>query len=149
MSSQRYKGYQHYKMDSKNRVSIKAQWRPENGQPFYMLLTTAKDMPVVKILDEETYNKKVALIENDPDTDASEKDEILGQLAMFCAEVTVNEQGKMAIPKSLSDGAGIQPESEVTLAGRGSFLYLWTRENFQKFFDIEASQRKKDTYGVF
>ncbi len=149
MTSQRYKSYQHYKMDSKNRVSIKAQWRPETGKPFYLLVTTAHDMPVVKVLDEETYSEKVSKVENDDKLDQATKDEILGQLAMYCAEVTVNDQGKMAIPQIFCEAAGIQPESEVTLAGRGSFFYIWTRENFQKFADLENANRPKDIYGIF
>ncbi len=146
---QRYKGFFPYKVDPKFRISIPSTWRPEAGGTLFLLFSKAHDMPVLKVLSEEAYNAKVELILNS-DMDPAEQGEMLGDLAMLCREVTLNEQNKLLVPKDLSEKAGIAAESSVFLVGRGIYFEVWCKDNFDTMLDLVASRRKADNkLGIF
>jgi len=105
-------------------------------------------MSVVKVLSQEAYNEKVELIKSSDKTPA-EKSKLLGKLAMLCREVTLNDQGKLLVPKDLSEKAGISAESEVVLAGRGIFFEVWSKDNFDKVLEIETREEEEDDLGIF
>lgn len=145
---QPYKGFKPFKMDPKYRVSVPSAWRPEAGAPLFLLFSSEHDMPVVKVLSQLAYDERVARIKESNKTHA-EKDQLLGRLAMLCRETTLNEQGKLLIPKDLSEMAGIAAESEVILAGRGLHFEVWSKSNFDTKLAIELGQKGDDTLGVF
>jgi len=105
-------------------------------------------MPVVKVLSQEAYIEKVDLIKGSEKTPA-EKGKMLGKLAMLCREVTLNDQGKLLIPKDLSEKTGIAADSDVMLAGRGIHFEIWSKTNFDKVFEIETGQEEDDDLGIF
>jgi len=143
-----YKGFKPFKMDPKFRVSIPVAWRPEGGASLLLLFSKQYDMPLVKVLSQEAYDEKVELIRNSDKTPA-EKGQTLGKLAMLCREASLNEQGKLLVPKDLSEKAGIAAESDVVLAGRGIHFEIWSKENFEKVLEIETSHREDDDLGIF
>ncbi len=145
---QRYKGFTPYKMDPKFRVSIPTAWRPEANVPLFLQFSMVHDMPVVKVLSTEAYTEKVALIKASDKTPA-EKGKLLGKLAMLCREVTLNDQGKLLVPKDLSEKAGITAESDVVLAGRGIFFEVWSKSNHDKVLVIETREEEDDDLGIF
>ena len=145
---QRYKGFTPYKMDPKFRVSIPTAWRPEANVPLFLQFSMVHAMPVVKVLSTEAYTEKVALIKNSEKTPA-EKGKLLGKLAMLCREVTLNDQGKLLVPKDLSEKAGITAESDVVLAGRGIFFEVWSKSNHDKVLVIETREEEDDDLGIF
>lgn len=145
---QRYKGFKPAKMDSKFRVSIQPAWRPEAGLPLFLLFSREYDMPVVKALSVEAYGERVDLIRASDKTPA-EKGKLLGRLAMLCREVVINDQGKLLVPKDLSEKAGIQADSDVVLAGRGMHFEIWSKSNHDKVLEIETSQGQDDELGIF
>lgn len=105
-------------------------------------------MPVVKVLSQEAYTERVDLIKGSDKTPA-EKGKLLGKLAMLCREVTLNDQGKLLVPKDLSEKAEIAADSEVMLAGRGIHFEIWSKSNFEKVLEIEAGQEEDDDLGIF
>jgi DNA-binding transcriptional regulator/RsmH inhibitor MraZ len=145
---QRYKGFKPVKMDPKYRVSVQPSWRPEPGASLFLLFSKDHDMPVVKVLSQEAYDQKVSLIENSDKTPV-EKGKTLGKLAMLCREVALNDQGKLLVPKDLSEKSGIDANSEVTLAGRGLHFEIWSKANFDKVLEIETQQEEDDDLGIF
>jgi MraZ protein len=145
---QRYKGFKPFKMDPKFRVSVPTAWRPEAGASLFLLFSKEHDMPVVKVLSQEAYDEKVDRIRNCDKTPA-EKDKMLGKLAMLCREASLNEQGKLLVPKDLSEKAGIAAESDVMLAGRGIHFEIWSKANFDTVLEIETSQEEDDELGIF
>lgn len=145
---QRYKGFKPFKMDPKFRVSIPTAWRPEAGALLFLLFSKEHEMPVVKVLGQEAYDEKVELIRNSEKTPA-EKGKMLGKLAMLCREATLNEQGKLLVPKDLSEKAGIAADSDVVLAGRGIHFEIWSKANFDIKLEIETSEDGKDELGIF
>jgi MraZ protein len=145
---QRYKGFKPFKMDPKFRVSIPTAWRPEAGAVLFLLFAKENDMPVVKVLSQEAYDQKVSLIEGSNLTPA-EKGKKLGKLAMLSREASLNEQGKLLVPKDLSEKAGIAAESDVVLAGRGIHFEIWSKQNFDTKLEIETSEEEEDDLGIF
>ena len=145
---QRYKGFKPFKMDPKFRVSVPAPWRPEAGASLFLLFSKEHDMPVVKVLSQEAYDEKVELIKGSDKTPA-EKSKMLGKLAMLCREASLNEQGKLLVPKDLSEKAGIAADSDVMLAGRGIHFEIWSKANFDTVLEIETSQEEDDDLGIF
>ncbi len=105
-------------------------------------------MAVVKVLSQEAYDEKVELIRGSDKTPA-EKGKMLGKLAMLCREALPNEQGKLLVPKDLSEKAGIAAESEVVLAGRGIHFEIWSKANFDTVLEIETRHEDDDDLGVF
>ncbi len=147
-NNQRYKGFHPYKMDPKFRVSVLASWRPEAGSPLFLLFAKHLEFPLVKVLSQEAYNEKVDLIKSSGKP-AKEQGKLLGKLAMLCREATLNEQGKLLVPKDLSEKAGIDADSDVTLVGRGIHFEIWSRANFDTVFDIETNEEIEDDLGIF
>lgn len=139
VDDQPYKGFKSFKMDPKFRVSIPVAWRPQPGEMLYLLFAKQYEMPVVKVLSQEAYNERVAVIKNSDKTPA-EKSKRLGKFAMFCREATLNEQGKLLVPKDLSEQAGIEAEGDVVLAGRGIYFEIWSKSQFAKFLDLEMAE---------
>ncbi len=146
--NQRYTGFKPAKMDPKFRVSIQPSWRPEAGGSLFLMFSQSYDMPVVRVLTQEAYNEKVDLIKGSDKTPA-EKNKTLGRLAMLCREANLNDQGKLLVPKDLSEKAGITSDSDVTLAGRGNHFEIWSSTNFDKVLEIESSQKEDDDLGIF
>ncbi len=145
---QKYKSFHSYKMDPKFRVSIPIAWRPEANGALFLQFSSSHEMPVVKVLSGEAYNEKVALIKSSDKTPA-EKSFLLGKLAMLCREVTLNDQGKLLVPKDLSEKAGIAADSEVFLAGRGNYFEVWSKSNFEVALAIESRPVEHDDLGIF
>jgi DNA-binding transcriptional regulator/RsmH inhibitor MraZ len=113
-----------------------------------MLFSRSYELPLVKVLSQEAYDEKVELIRQSEKTPA-EKGKLLGRLAMLCREATLNEQGKLLIPKDLSECAGIASDSDVVLAGRGIHFEIWSKEHFAQVFEIETHQDEEDDLGIF
>jgi DNA-binding transcriptional regulator/RsmH inhibitor MraZ len=147
-TNQRYKGFKPFKMDPKFRVSIPTAWRPEAGASLFLLFSKEHEMPVVKVLSQEAYDEKVDLIKGSDKTPA-EKGKMLGKLAMLCREASLNEQGKLLVPKDLSELAGIHAESDVMLAGRGIHFEIWSKANFDIKLALEMAQEEDDELGIF
>jgi DNA-binding transcriptional regulator/RsmH inhibitor MraZ len=145
---QHYKGFKPFKMDPKFRVSVPVAWRPEAGASLFLLFSKEHEMPVVKVLSQQAYDEKVELIKGSDKTPA-EKGKMLGKLAMLCREASLNEQGKLLVPKDLSEKAGIEADSDVMLAGRGIHFEIWSKAKFDKVLEIETSQEEDDDLGIF
>lgn len=146
-AEQSYMGFTPYKMDPKYRVSIPTAWRPAAGEVLFLLSSTTHSMPVVKVLSERAYNERKENVNNSTRTPAQKRAK-LGQLAMLCRVASVNDQGKLLVPKDLSEAAGIAAESEVVLAGRDLHFEVWSKENHARVLEIEMNPDDDDDLGI-
>jgi MraZ protein len=140
-------GYTPYKMDPKYRVSIPTGWRPTSGEVLYLLSSKTHDMPVIKVLSQLAFDERVKIV-NDSDLTPAKKTAKLGQLSMLCRVASVNDQGKLLVPKDLSEAAGIAAESEVVLAGRGMHFEVWSKTNHGRVLEIEQNPDEDDDLGI-
>ena len=134
-------------MDPKFRVSILSTWRLEAGETYFLLLSKEEDIPVVKVFNQDAYDEKVNLVKESNKTQP-EKNRLLGRLAMMSREATLNEQGKLLVPKDLSEQADIAADSDVVLIGRGNHFAICSKKNFEVFFSTEA-EPIEDDLGIF
>lgn len=141
-------GYTPYKMDPKYRVSIPTAWRPAAGESLYLMSSRTYDMPVIKVLSQKAFDHRKDVVKNS-DLTPGKKTAKLGQLAMLCRVASVNDQGKLLIPKDLSEAAGIAAESEVVLAGRDLHFEVWSKINHARVLEIEMTQDEDDDLGIF
>ena len=140
-------GFTPYKMDPKYRVSIPPNWRPAVGEVLYLLSSKTYEMPVIKVLSEKAYNQRKDSVKNSDYTPAKKLAK-LGQLAMLCRVASVNDQGKLLVPKDLSEAADIAAESEVILAGRDQHFEVWSKENHARVLEIEMNPEDDDDLGI-
>jgi DNA-binding transcriptional regulator/RsmH inhibitor MraZ len=134
-------------MDAKYRVSIRPDWRPPYGEKLYLLFSQTHEMPMVKVLNQRAYAKRVETI-NASELSPAKKNALLGSLAMLCREATVNDQGKLHVPKDLSEKAELAADSDVMVVGRGMHFELWNKAYFERALEIEMAQVDQDELGV-
>lgn len=140
-------GYTPYKMDPKYRVSIPTAWRPAAGEVLYLLSSKTHEMPVIKVLSQQAFDERVETVKNS-DLTPAKKTAMLGRLSMLCRVASVNDQGKLLVPKDLSEAAGIAAESEVVLAGRGMHFEVWSKANHVRVLEIEQTPDEDDDLGI-
>ncbi len=143
-----FRGFHSYKMDPKFRTSIPTDFRPAAGESLFLLFAETHSLPVVRVINQEDYERRVKIVE-DSDLSPAKKTAKLGSLAMRCREVTLNEQGKLLVPKDLSEKAGIKADSSITIAGRQSYFEVWSQENFDRVLEIEQAQDDEDDLGIY
>jgi len=145
-TDQPYLGFKPYAVDPKYRFAVPPAWRTENGEPLYLLYSRTNEMPMLKVLTRQGYMERVEIVEKS-DKDEATKRQLKGRLAMLCREVSINEQGKMLIPKDLSERAEIKPDSEIMLVGRHGHYEVWNRVHFERSEELEMNQH--DDLGIF
>ena len=94
---------------------------------------------MLKVLTQAGYDERVGIVDKS-DKDEATKRQLKGSLAAFCREVSINEQGKLLIPKDLSEKAEIKPDSEIMLVGRHGHLEVWNRLHFERAQELEMNQ---------
>ena len=134
-------------MDPKFRVSIPTAWRPAAGEVLFLLSSKTHDLPVIKVLSQKAFNERVETVRSS-DLTPAKKTAMLGRLSMLCRVASVNEQGKLLVPKDLSEQAGIFAEAEVVLAGRGLHFEVWSKGNHLRVLEIEMASDEEDDLGI-
>jgi len=144
-NGQPYLGFKPYAVDAKYRFAVPPAWRPAAGEVLYLLYSRTHEMPMLKVLTQDGYDERVAIVKNS-NKDEATKRQLLGSLAALCREVTINEQGKLLIPKDLSEKAEIKADSEIMLVGRHGHFEAWHKPHFERAQEIEMNQ--KDELGI-
>ncbi|MDE0596430.1 MAG: hypothetical protein ABGZ49_03835 [Akkermansiaceae bacterium] len=116
-----FEGVFDFKLDAKFRVSVPSEWRPARGEalPLRLLNWQTYQVPVLKALTDEAFVAMVASID-DSDLPAGVKGQRKGLLYSRNTPVTINEQGKLLIPKKLAKEHGLDSGGAVHLYGRGT-----------------------------
>ncbi len=144
-TGQPYLGFKPYTIDSKYRIGVPPAWRPDGDEVQYLMYSRTHGMPMLKVLSKEGYEERVAII-NNSDKDEAGKRDLRGRLAALCREVSINEQGRMLIPKDLSEKSEITSDSEIMLVGRHGHYEVWHKPHFERAQEIEMNQQ--DDLGV-
>jgi MraZ protein len=145
---QQYKGSFPYKTDSKNRVNVVAAWRPTQGEAVNLMPSLSEGVKVIKVLTQEAFEYRVERIKQYA-ASPKEESQLKTKLVRLLREVSVNEQGKLLIPKDLADYAGILPDSEVMLSAGDSHFEIWNRSKFEGVFGLSAVPEEDDHLAIF
>lgn len=145
---QTYQGFKPYAVDPKYRIAVPRAWRPAGNEVLYLLFSKTNGMPNLKVLTERSFNHRVELIQNS-ELPEGRKRKLLGRLAGLCREVSLNDQGKLTIPKDLAEKAEIKADGAVVQIGRWDCFELWDAELFDKNLDLEMNEEVEDELGIF
>jgi len=117
----RFERFFDFKLDAKYRVSVPSEWRPGRGEALSLRLMKWRNygVSVLKAVTDEAFMGMIRSIEEDEGLNAGQKGEKTGLLYTLNTPVTINEQGKMLIPKKLAKEQGLEAGGMVHLFGRG------------------------------
>lgn len=142
------KGFKPYSIDSKFRVAVPPAWRPPAGMPIYLMYSCTYEMPMLKVITEEGYLERVAIVERSSLSEGKKRHK-LGVLSSRCRDATINDQGKLTIPKDLAEDVGIEPDSDVILIGRRGHFEVWKAESGKRARAIEMAEPDEEELGIF
>ena len=143
-----YKGSYSYKTDPKNRVNIVPSWRPPQGAGLSLMASVSAGVNIIKVLTDEAVVYRLEVIDENV-IEPKKRGELKTRLKRLLRESSVNEQGKMLIPRDLAQHAGIAPDSDVTLSAGDSHFEIWNREKFESIFGVAAVPPEEDTLGIY
>ena len=120
--AKRFEHFFDFKLDAKFRVSVPSEWRPGRGEalPLRLLKWQNYGVSVLKAVTDEAFVAMIRSIEEDAGLNAGQKAQKTGLLYTLNTPVTINEQGKMLIPKKLAKEQGLEASGVVHLFGRGT-----------------------------
>lgn len=127
-------------MDPKYRVAIPVVWRPEEGEQLILQESQRYGIPCIRVLTVPAFAEMERNIRDYPDRTMGEKREALEALYAGILPVTVNNQGKLLIPKDWSTRANIAAESNVRLVGRGDYFDIYNSTDFEV---VEKTQKAR------
>ena len=145
---QQYRGFKPYSIDSKLRVAVPPAWRPPLGTIVYLLPAKVYEMPMIQVLTTEEYDSRIAKLETST-LDEARKNHHRRVLASRCREASINDQGKLLVPKDLATRAEIAPDSAVVLVGVERYFEIWAKHFHDRSVDIEDGQANDDNLATY
>ena len=135
-----FEGEYEHKLDKKLRVSVPSSWRPSKGGAYRLRLLKweLSGVPILKALTDEAFRAALASIQNNTELSNGIKTRQKGSLHTHNQPVTVNEQGKMLIPKKFADEQSLEPEASIHLLGRGNFFEIINPRNYEAIMTSES-----------
>lgn len=127
----KFNGFQEHKMDPKYRVSIPVVWRPEEGEQLILQESNRYGTPCIRVMTLPAFAEMERNIREHEDRTVGQKREALEALYAGILPVTVNNQGKLLIPKEWSIRANIAAEGNVRLVGRGNYFDIYSSADFE------------------
>ena len=113
-------------VDSKNRITIPADWRSGEEGVVYVRLHSLETHVIV--MSPAQLDKKVAMIEGRADITPGKRQELVRAFAAGSHRCCVDKQGRMVLPPEFCAKAGLQ--GEVTLAGVMGQFEIWNTERW-------------------
>jgi DNA-binding transcriptional regulator/RsmH inhibitor MraZ len=145
---QQYKGSYPYKTDAKNRVNVVPGWRPAPGEVFNLMPSISEGVNIIRVLTQEAFEYRVERIKEHASS-PKEESQLKTKLVRLLREASVNDQGKLLIPRDLAEHAGITPDSEIMMSAGDSHFEIWNRAQFEKAFGLAAVAEEDDHLAIF
>lgn len=128
-----FSGMSNHSIDAKGRIVLPAKFREELGNTFF--LARGFGNCCIQAMSAEQFNSICSKILELP---ADKAMALQYTFSATAVEVTPNAQGRVIIPQSLREFAGI--ESDALVIGMNNRIEIWSKTKFDEFM---ASQ--KDT----
>lgn len=140
---QAQRGIIEHKLDAKGRVSVPVTWRPEAGASVFLLRATSYGQPTLRVLSEAAFSKKLQQIEGAESLTPRQKDNATGMMYANSIEASVNEQGKLLIPKAWAEERELMLPGAVTLVGRGNHFEMLSPANAEAMLAAEKAENEE------
>ena len=121
-----FSGMSNHSIDAKGRIVLPAKFREELGESFYLARGFGNEC--VQVLSKEQFNAISEKIQALPANKAMALQYVFTASAV---EVTPNAQGRVIIPQTLRDFAGL--EGEALVIGMNTRLESWSKKKFDSF----------------
>ena len=128
-----FSGMSNHSIDAKGRIVLPAKFREELGETFY--IAKGFGNRCIQVMSINEFNSISAKIQELP---ADKAMALQYTFSATAVEVMPNAQGRVIIPQSLREFAGI--ESDALVIGMNNRIEIWSKTKFDEFM---ASQ--KDT----
>lgn len=141
-----------YKLDSKNRVSVPADWRQLAGGGMLRLLQFSKyNVETLRVLTECEYEDMLRTVDEMESWTPAEKKNMKGKLHARCQKASMSDQGKLLIPKAWCERPGLEAGELVKLVGRGTYFEIMNIGNYELMTEREDAEttRLNDEVGFF
>lgn len=145
--SQSLEGICEHKLDSKFRVSVPAPWRPASGQTVQLRLLKWKHLkvPVLRAMTQEAFEAVIQSIASNENVPLGVRNAQKQAVYSGSESVTLNDQGKLTVPKKTAKEHGLDAGGSVHLFGRGAAFDLVAPQDVEKLRAKEA-QILEDLY---
>ena len=127
-----FSGMSNHSIDSKGRIVLPAKFREELGESFY--LARGFGNCCVQVLSKEQFDVISAKILELPANKAMALQYVFTATAV---EVTPNAQGRVIIPQTLREFAGL--EGEALVLGMNNRLEIWSKKNYDSFMETQTA----------
>ncbi len=120
VASQSLEGEFEHKLDTKYRVSVPSAWRPAQGQtvPLRLLQWKHLGVPILRALTDDAFEALISSIASNPDLPVGVKNAQKQAVYSGSVSALLNDQGKLAIPKKIAEGRGLDAGGVAHLFGR-------------------------------
>ena len=125
-----FSGMSNHSIDAKGRIVLPAKFREELGESFYLARGFGNEC--VQVLSKEQFNAISEKIQALPANKAMALQYVFTASAV---EVTPNAQGRVIIPQTLRDFAGL--EGEALVIGMNTRLEIWSKKKFDSFMSSQ------------
>lgn len=95
-------------------------------------------VPVLKALTDEAFEAMIHSIDSDPNLQAGQKGQKKGLLYSLNTPVTINDQGKLGIPKKVAEDSGLEGGGAAHLYGRGTNFDIVSPRDHAAMSEAEA-----------
>ncbi len=142
-----------HQLDAKLRVAVPTDWRPPEGEVLRLKSDDLHTFPVVRAYFSKSYERKLEEIEHLPRFEGQPalRDAARRYFKSHCHRVEINSQGKLTLPKSLADAAGLPQPGKVCLEfTEGEFIEILNVENHEAMLQKQASEvaQFKDLFSI-
>ncbi|MEE0857089.1 MAG: division/cell wall cluster transcriptional repressor MraZ [Ruminococcus sp.] len=121
-----FSGMSNHSIDSKGRIVLPAKFREELGESFYLARGFGNNC--VQAMSSEQFDSISAKIMTLPADKAMALQYIFTATAV---EVSPNAQGRVIIPQTLREFAGL--ESDALVIGMNNRIEIWSKSRFDEY----------------
>ncbi len=121
-------GTSNHNVDSKGRIVLPAKFREELGETFY--IARGFGNPCVQVMSSEQFER---ISRNIMELPADKAMALQYTFTASAAEVTPNASGRVMIPQTLREFAGL--DGEALVIGMNNRIEIWNKSRFEAFID--------------
>lgn len=125
-----YTGEYHYTLDEKGRLSIPARMRQKKKSVFIVTRGLERCLFVFNPKEWKDWEKKISRLP----TTKKDARSFLRFLLSGATECEANEQGRINIPLTLRQYAGIN--KDAVIIGVGNRIEIWGKDNWENFLSV-------------
>ena len=134
-----FTGTSFHSIDSKGRIVLPLKFREELGEAFYI---TKGFTDCVQVMSKEQFEHLRQQIRMLPANSAMSLQYVMISPAV---EVSPNSQGRIPIPQTLRETAGL--EKDAVVVGMDTRVEIWDKERFDKFI-LSQQQNLNEALGM-